>query len=204
MSNDYELIDIDFDFINNGVYSKLEYLNERPNDPMERLHEYSKAISSGRSFINPSFKGIKKMNKRIKTDIKHISIQLKEHNPYYREHLEIDDIMLACIVGYYYLNNLDLVEIDTTDIFLQDEDFNHSGAINIEKTIELYNTILSGNSNMRITRSSGKIEDFFDYVREKFHPETFNSRRRRGGKTKVKRKVTKRKLNKRKTKKYKK
>ena len=76
--------------------------------------------------------------------------------------------MLACIVGYYYLNNLDLVEIDTTDIFLQDEDFNHSGAINIEKTIELYNTILSGNSNMRITRSSGKIEDFFDYVREKF------------------------------------
>ena len=34
MSNDYELIDIDFDFINNGVYSKLEYLNERPNDPM--------------------------------------------------------------------------------------------------------------------------------------------------------------------------
>ena len=71
------------------------------------------------------------MDKRIKTDIIHISIQLKEQS-YYRE-LKIDDIMLACIVGYYYLNNLDLVEIDTTDIFLQDEDFNHSGATNVEK-----------------------------------------------------------------------
>ena len=199
MSNDYELIDIDFDFINNGVHNKLEYINERPIDPMDRVYEYANAISLGRNFIDPLFKGIKKMDKRIKTDIIHISIQLKEHNPYYRE-LEIDDIMLACIVGYYYLNNLDLVEIDTTDIFLQDEDFNHSGAINIEKTIELYNTILSGNSNMRITRSSGKVEELFDYVREKFHP-----KRQRGGKRKVtrkvKRKMTKRKLNKRKTKK---
>lgn len=200
MSNDYDLIDVEFDLINNSVYNKLQYLNYRPDDPMDRVYEYISARRSGRSFIDPLFKGIKKMNKIIKDDIKHISIQLKEHNPYYREDLEIEDIILAFVVGYYYLNNLDLVEIDTTDIFLEDQDFNHSGAINVEKTMELYNTILSGNSNMKITRSSGKIEDFFDYVREKFHPERFDSRRPRGGK----RKVTKRKLNKRKTKKYKK
>ena len=60
MSNDYELIDIDFDFINNEYIIELEYLNERPIDPMDRVYEYANARSLGRNFIDPLFKGIKR------------------------------------------------------------------------------------------------------------------------------------------------
>ena len=60
MSNDYDLIDVEFDLINNSVYNKLQYLNYRPDDPMDRVYEYISARRSGRSFIDPLFKGIKK------------------------------------------------------------------------------------------------------------------------------------------------